>query len=195
MSELVREISLASESPRRLALLRSLGLDVHVCASAYDEERAPRTGAPADVALAHARGKAGGAAPGGPLLVVAADTLVVVDGEIFGKPRDAREAAGMLRRLAGRTHVVHTAYAVVDRAAGRDESGVSSSSVRFRALDDDAIARYVDTGEPMDKAGAYGIQGKGALLVESIAGDFYAVMGLPLARLAEACARLGYDLL
>jgi septum formation protein len=114
-------------------------------------------------------------------IVIGSDTIVVIDGDILGKPADATQAAAMLRRLSGRTHTVFTAVAVSHQ--GRTLSGVESVSVTFRTLDDARIAAYVATGEPMDKAGAYGIQGFGATNVERIDGDYFAVMGLPLGRL------------
>ncbi|MBV8082119.1 MAG: septum formation protein Maf [Candidatus Eremiobacteraeota bacterium] len=189
-------VALASRSPRRLQLLQSLGLAVVVVDSGYDElEHAGRFADPCEMVLAHALGKAAHAVDKGPPLLVAADTDVVLDGAVLGKPRDAADAAAMLRRLSGRQHVVHTGFVVVDRATGRSCSGVESAQVTFGPLDEAQIARYVESGEPLDKAGAYGIQGRGALLVASIHGDFYTVMGLPLARLGRAFASLGYELL
>jgi septum formation protein len=116
-----------------------------------------------------------------------------VDGAILGKPRDEADAARMLRRLAGRRHTVHTAVAVA--RGGRVESGVERVEVAFRPLTDADIASYIATGEPMDKAGAYGIQGFGATIVERIEGDYFAVMGLPLGRLVRLMERAGvkYD--
>jgi septum formation protein len=191
MNELIREVSLASASPRRKQLLESLGLRVVVVASAFTENDYV-DGDPRDYARHLAAAKAAGAGNGGPPIVVAADTLVVVGGAVFGKPRTADQAKVMLRTLAGREHTVHTGYAVRDRASNVTESGVESAQVSFLPLDDDAITRYVASGEPMDKAGAYGIQGLGSLLVAGIAGDFYTVMGLPLARIGTTLARLGY---
>ncbi len=189
-------VALASISPRRRQLLESLGLTVVVVASGYDEdEHAERYPDPKDMVLAHALGKAAEAHASGPPLLVAADTAVVIEGQVLGKPRDASEAAAMLRRLSGNRHVVHTGFALLDRASGRSTSGVESTAVTFMELDEAQIARYVATGEPLDKAGAYGIQGRGALLVASIDGDFYTVMGLPLARLGRAFASLGHELL
>lgn len=192
----VSAVTLASVSPRRRQLLESLGLAVVVVASGYDERaHDERYADPRELVLAHALGKAAQAHTLGPPLLVAADTVVAIDGAVLGKPRDAHEATCMLRQLAGRQHEVHTGFAVSDRARGRIESGVESTRVTFAPLDDGQIARYVATGEPLDKAGAYGIQGRGALLVASIDGDFYTVMGLPLARLGRAFASLGYELL
>jgi septum formation protein len=196
MTERIRAVSLASSSPRRLSLLRSIGLDVTVLRSDYEEDN--QLGPDSDpraLALRHAHGKAAAAQAGGPPVVVAADTLVVIEGLVLGKPRDEADAKRMLGLLAGREHEVHTAFVVLDRGAGSHKDGVESARVRFAALDEQRIARYAATGEPMDKAGAYGIQGKGALNVTSIQGDFYAVMGLPLARLDQAFTALGYELL
>ena len=123
--------------------------------------------------------------------MIGADTIVVVDGDILGKPRDENAAAEMLRRLAGRTHVVLTAVAVAfDRTL---VSGVESVDVTFRDLSDDEIARYIATREPMDKAGAYGIQGFGATIVERIDGDYFAVMGLALGRMVRLMAEVGVE--
>src|SRR5215469_2054321 len=187
-------VALASRSPRRRQLLESLGLDVVEVPSSYDES-AHAYADPREMVLEHARGKAALATPNGPPLLVAADTDVVIDGEVLGKPRDATDAAAMLRLLSGRTHVVHTGFALLDRARAVSFDGVESAHVTFLELDGEHIECYVASGEPLDKAGAYGIQGRGALLVASIDGDFYTVMGLPLARLGRAFASLGYDLL
>jgi septum formation protein len=194
MSERVTEVTLASASPRRLQLLESLGLRVVVVPSTYEERDDLASDGLADLALRHAVGKAAGADPKGPSLLVAADTVVDVDGIGLAKPQDDADARRMLRTLSGRWHVVHTGFTVVDRSNAKSVSGVESSRVRFAALDDAMIDRYVATGEPRDKAGAYGIQGKGALLVERIDGDFYTVMGLPLARVNAAVRELGREI-
>jgi septum formation protein len=122
-------------------------------------------------------------------VVIGADTIVVLDGDILGKPRDAVEATTMLRRLSGRTHTVHTAVAVAH--GGRTASGVESVEVTFRPLNDTQIASYIATSEPMDKAGAYGIQGYGAVIVERVHGDYFAVMGLALGRLVGLLDEVG----
>lgn len=192
----LQSVALASVSPRRRFLLETLGLDVVTVVSSYDERsHAGKHRDPAELVQAHAIGKADAAARHGPRVLVAADTAVVIDCETLGKPHDVGEARAMLTRLAGRTHTVHTGFAVVDRQTGRRESGVESALVTFLPMNDDEIARYVATGEPLDKAGAYGIQGHGALFVASITGDFYTVMGLPLARLGRAFSSLGFELL
>ena len=180
-------IVLASSSPRRRELLRMLGLPFAVSPSDIDETW--RNGeAPAVHAERLAREKAA-ARPVPGTAVIGADTIVVIDGEILGKPRDAADARAMLRRLSGREHVVYTGVAVA--RDGRLASGVRQTTVRFYPLDDDAIAAYVATGEPLDKAGAYGIQGYGAVLVERIDGDYFTVMGLGLELLVELLAEVG----
>jgi septum formation protein len=191
----LERIILASASPRRLELLQSLGLCVEVIVSSYCEPPAPQL-TPPELASLHAREKlarvlgetADGAAP-----VVAADTVVELDGAALGKPHDAREAAAMLRALSGREHLVHSAFAL---APGDDAwiEELSSTRVAFYPLTGGEITEYVATGEPLDKAGAYGIQGPGAALVASIDGDFYTVMGFPLGRFVRALRRSGFSL-
>jgi nucleoside triphosphate pyrophosphatase len=194
MTDRLTAVSLASASPRRLSLLQSLDLKVVVVRSAYDERNDEgHADAPA-LALRHACGKADAAEATGPSVLIAADTIVDVDGSMLGKPSDEAQAKSMLRTLSNRWHIVHTGFVVVDRASGRRSSGVESTAVRFADLDDATIEGYVASGEPMDKAGAYGIQGRGALLVERIDGDFYTVMGLPLTRVAAALRDVGQEI-
>jgi septum formation protein len=182
-------IVLASSSPRRRQLLELLGLGFEVVPADIDETW--RNGeAPAVHAERLARAKA--AAVARPeALVVGADTIVVVGGEILGKPRDAGEARTMLRRLAGRDHEVFTAVAVAWR--GKMASGTNRTGVHVRPLDDGTIDAYVATGEPLDKAGAYGIQGYGAVLVERIEGDYFTVMGLGLGLFVDLLRPLGLE--
>lgn len=190
-------ILLASGSPRRLDLLRSLGLSVDVEQSGYDEPALPSL-SPADLASYHAAEKLATVLRARErdvdLPVLAADTVVDLDGIALGKPRDDQEAARMLQMLSGRDHVVHTAFALA--VPGREQriAERQSTRVRFYPLDADEIAEYIATGEPFDKAGAYGIQGRAAALIEAIDGDFYTVMGLPLARVIRALRRLGFVL-
>jgi septum formation protein len=185
-------VALASASPRRRELLASLGLRVTVIPSAYDEQPLPGID-PAATALRHARGKASGATPT-EQLVVAADTVVDVDGEALGKPRDTGEARAMLRRLSGRWHVVHTAFALRDDPTGATFARTVSTRVRFADLDEVTIDAYAASGDGMDKAGAYGIQGFAATLVERVEGDYFTVVGFPLAAFAAALPPLGYRL-
>ncbi|HKE37610.1 MAG TPA: Maf family protein [Candidatus Baltobacteraceae bacterium] len=188
-------IVLASASPRRLELLRSLGLDVAVAPSGYHEPDAPHL-SPAELATAHAREKLAAAMAKigeSPVPVVAADTVVDVDGVALNKPSDAAEAVRMLQMLSGREHLVHTAFTLA-APGGQQVEERATTVVRFYRLSPEEIADYVATGEPLDKAGAYGIQGLAAVLVESIAGDFYTVMGFPLGRFIRALRRLGFML-
>jgi len=182
-------IVLASSSPRRRQLLELLGLSFEVAPAEIDETW--RNGeAPAAHAERLAREKAT-AVRRDEAAVVGADTIVVIGGEILGKPRDAAEARTMLRRLAGQGHDVFTAVAVAWR--GTVVSGTQRTAVWFRPLDAETIAAYVATGEPLDKAGAYGIQGYGAVLVERIEGDYFTVMGLGLGLLVGLLARVGLE--
>jgi len=173
---------LASQSPRRAQLLAMLGLTFEILAADVDEVRQGDEPAPI-LAERLARDKATAVAalrPG--CLVVGSDTIVVVDGRILGKPASADEAVELLMTLQGREHRVETGIAVVG-AEGRIETSVEGVRVFFRPFRRLTAEEYVATGEPMDKAGAYGIQGFGATLVERIEGDYFAVMGLPIARM------------
>jgi len=185
-------VALASASPRRRELLAWLGLRVTVIPSAYDEKPLPGLD-PAATALRHARGKASGATPSAQL-IVAADTVVDLDGEALGKPAGTAEARTMLRRLSGRWHVVHTAFALRDDRTGATFEQTVSTRVRFADLDEMTVDAYAASGDGMDKAGGYGIQGFAATLVERIDGDYFTVVGFPLAAFAAALPRLGYRL-
>lgn len=184
---------LASASPRRRELLAGLGIRPPVRPVAIDET--PLDGEPAaDCVLRLARAKAeAGERPGE--LVLAADTLVVLDGRILGKPAGAAEARAMLAELAGRDHLVMTGVAVRDSDAGRTAAAVETTRVTIGRLDGERIAAYVATGEPLDKAGAYAIQGLGALFVERVEGNYSNVVGLPLPLTRRLFAELGFDLL
>lgn len=183
---------LASRSPRRAELLRQLGLDFEVLDVDVPEQRAP--GEPAlDYVSRVAREKAGAgllqvvAVPGA--VVIGADTEVVLDDEVFGKPADAAAAAAMLRRLSARRHRVLSALWCV--SAGREEHAMSESTVEFAPLSEAAIAAYVATGEPFGKAGAYAIQGRAAALIRRLEGSYSGVMGLPLHETIELLGRFG----
>ncbi len=176
---------LASQSPRRRQLLEMLGIPVVVRPSTVPEVRQPGE-APLAYASRLARAKATSVAG---RLVLGADTIVVLDEDILEKPTDAADAVGMLRRLQGRTHRVVTAVAL--HGAGGTWEAMDETAVTFRALPEELLWAYVATGEPMDKAGAYGIQGYGAALVERIEGDFFSVMGLPLRHVLDLLAAAG----
>jgi septum formation protein len=189
MSEV--SVILASQSPRRRELLTLIGITHEVRPANIDESILPGE-LPPGHAERLAREKAERLADNlRDAVVIGADTIVVLDGEILGKPVDADEAVRILRRLGGRTHTVHTAVAVA--YDGRTVSGVESVEVTFRPLSEPQIASYVATAEPMDKAGAYGIQGFGATLVERVNGDYFAVMGLALGRLIGLLRDVGVD--
>jgi septum formation protein len=177
---------LASGSPRRRQLLEMLGIPIEVRPPHIPEVRNPGESPQAYVERL-AREKAASVA--GPL-VLGADTTVVVDGEVLEKPVDAADALRMLRRLQGRVHQVITAIAL--KTPDSTLRATDVTAVTFRAADDDVLRAYVATGEPMDKAGAYGIQGYGAALVERIDGDFFGVMGLPVRLVLDLLARAGH---
>jgi septum formation protein len=183
-------VVLASGSPRRHELLTLIGIR-HEIHPADIEEIVHDGESPTAHAERLSLAKAEAVAALHPdALVLAADTIVVVDGDILGKPRDEQEARAMLERLSGRSHTVVTAVAAAH--GGIAHSDVEQVAVTFRPLASGEIAAYVATGEPMDKAGAYGIQGYGATIVERIDGDYFAVMGLAIVRLLRLCAKLGY---
>jgi septum formation protein len=186
-------VLLASSSPRRRELLTMIGIAHEVLPADIDEAYLP-----GELPIAHAerlaRAKAETIAQVAPdAVVIGADTIVVIDEQVLGKPRDASHAAAMLRQLSGRTHEVYTAVAVA--RGKRTDSAVEVVSVTFRDLLDEEIRSYIATREPMDKAGAYGIQGYGATIVQRIDGDFFAVMGLSLVRLVTLLGQHGvaYD--
>lgn len=182
-------VVLASQSPRRRELLSLIGVP-HTVRPADIDESVHANEAPVPHAERLARTKASVVAElERDALVIGSDTIVVIDDEILGKPQDPEHATAMLRKLSGRTHTVVTAVAVAH--GSRLVSAVEQVVVTFRPLSDEAIADYITTGEPMDKAGAYGIQGYGATIVERIDGDFFSVMGLPLGKLVILCAELG----
>lgn len=188
------KIILASASPRRQQLLKLIGLDFEIMVSEVEEDNT-KDMLPEELAIAQAIDKAVAVSKrvSAGAVVIGADTIVVVDGQVFGKPKDRMEAVQMLTVLAGREHTVISGVAVVQ--GKKVVSGSSATTVTFRSLSQSQIERYVDTGEPMDKAGAYAIQGRGALLVESISGCYNNVVGLPLGRLAELLQQIGIGLL
>lgn len=177
------KLVLASGSPRRSELLRAAGYDFDVVPSGAGEDIAPLPPRPYTRALAEKKAAEVLRRVGGGRVVVGADTVVFVGGRILGKPLDGTDAVRMLELLSGREHEVFTGVAVVSE--GTAETFCERTVVRFFPLTRALIAHYVATGEPLDKAGAYGIQGPGSLLVQGIEGDYYNVMGLPVGRLAR----------
>ena len=185
-------VILASASPRRRELLSRLCASFAVVPSDIEEglEGAPSPDAVAALALAKARAVAGRVGEG---VVLGADTVVVLDGVALGKPADAEDARSMLRRLRGRAHDVVTGVAVVDAGTGRAESTAVVTRVAMADVADDVIEAYVGSGEPLDKAGAYAIQGRGAALVARFVGSYSNVVGLPLAATARLLRRFGVE--
>jgi septum formation protein len=182
-------VVLASSSPRRRELLTLIGISHEVRPANIDETMRPRE-APRRHAERLAREKASAFATRDPdRITIGADTVVVINRKVLGKPADAADAARMLRMLSGREHTVITAVAV---SRGKKlRSAVEEVRVKVRRITEDEIDAYIATGEPMDKAGAYGIQGYGATIVERIEGDYFAVMGLPLVRLVGLMKDVG----
>lgn len=182
---------LASGSPRRRELLEGMGVDFRVIEPEIEER--PREGeSPASFVRRLAVEKARKVAEVHPSSwVLGADTVVVLEGEIMGKPRGASEAASMLRRLSGKVHNVLTAFALVNLAEGRQITGLEITEVKFVPMDETDIRWYISTGEPLGKAGAYAIQGRGGVFVEWVKGSYSNVVGLPLAQLLPHLKALG----
>lgn len=192
------QLYLASASPRRLELLRQIGLEPRLLQHSAVELANPGE-TPAELVLRLAEVKARLALEGldreaRPGVILAGDTAVVIGRQVLGKPRDPVEARAMLGLLRGKAHEVLTGVFLLRTDDGRSTSGVETTRVIFRDWDDGTLRNYVASGEPLDKAGAYGIQGGGAALIERIEGSWSNVVGLPLARLPEWLARLGLDL-
>ena len=190
------KLILASGSPRRRELMEMLCPKDLEIVPAVGEEAADPALPPDELVKALSRAKAAEvrsrcAAPDD--AVIGADTVVALDGAVLGKPRDKADARRMLRALSGRTHTVYTGVTVLRGA--QSLSHAERTEVRFRALSDEEIERYIATGEPMDKAGAYGAQGYASLFVEHLDGDFFNVMGLPLCALGKLLKQLGVNLL
>jgi septum formation protein len=190
---------LASTSPRRQELINTLGLPVMIRAS-HANEGTPDGWPPERMVeeLAHRKARAVWETVRGtmktPAVVVGSDTVVALDGRIMGKPKDPEDAFDMLTRLAGRTHEVFTGVCCIGLPDGQTVTNHRVTKVRMRELTPEQLRRYVKTGEPMDKAGSYGVQGLGALLVDSLEGCYFNVVGLPLSLLALQLERFGVSL-
>jgi septum formation protein len=187
-------IILASASPRRQQLLKQTGVVFDVIESCTDENIKGTAKERVEIlAIRKAEEVAKKLPEGAEHIIIAADTLVTIGGQVLEKPKDKEEAFAMLSLLQGRKHAVFTGVAINKNNVTR--SFVEEAIVFFRPLTNAEINAYIKTGEPFDKAGAYGIQGKGALLTERVEGDFYAVMGLPLSRLSVELSKLGINIL
>jgi septum formation protein len=183
MLKINKPIVLASASPRRQILLKQIGLKFIVHPSGVDEDSI-QSNSPADHVLTLSKKKAMEVAKNyNDAIVISADTIVVLDGEIINKPRDSDEAIQMLKKLSGKTHQVYTGFTILDTKTGKFICDFEVTEVKFRELSEEEIKEYVATGSPLDKAGAYGIQDDyGAVFVERINGCFYNVVGFPLTK-------------
>lgn len=182
---------LASASPARLQTLRAAGVDAEVAVSGVDESQV--TGEPGDVALTLAVRKAEAVAAGRPdALVLGCDSVLELDGQAHGKPRDAAEAITRWQAMRGRSGVLHTGHCLIDTASGRQSAALASTVVHFGDLSDEEITAYVGTGEPLRVAGAFTVDGLGGAFVERIEGDYHTVVGLSLPLLRTLMAELGY---
>jgi septum formation protein len=187
------KIFLASSSPRRAEILRQAGIAFETCATQVDETALPGETARALVArLAEAKARAAVSQLGGRSVVVGVDTTVELNREILGKPRDAAHAREMLRKLSGRTHHVLTGIFLLRLPDHVTRAAVETSAVTFAPLSKDEVENYVDSGEPLGKAGAYAIQGLAGRFIPRIEGCYYNVVGLPLARLNVLLRELGW---
>jgi septum formation protein len=190
-----RIIILASSSPRRKELLRLMGLKFRVDPAEYDEQM-DLDMPPHRLARHLSLEKAGAvSAKYSNAVIIAADTFILFRGKLLGKPHTAQEATRMLGMLNGKTHSVITGFTVLDTKTGKKISKSVETKVRFRKMTADELASYVRTGEPLDKAGGYAIQGLGALLVKEIEGDYFNVIGLPLSSLAAMLKKFGVSVL
>ncbi len=190
----MKRIILASGSPRRRELLERLNLTFDIKVSRVDEDAFEQT-SPKDYVETLAIEKARDIAKNldEEALVIGCDTVVVLDDKILGKPNDDHQAGEYLRALSGKTHYVYSGIAILDTGTGEQYLSHEITEVTMKDLSNEEIGAYVKTGEPADKAGAYGIQGIGSILIEGISGDYYNVMGLPLNKLYRGLHELGID--
>lgn len=184
------QVVLASTSPRRIELLSRITTDFVTVPSAIEEVS---SGPPEEQVLTHARNKAHDVANRHEGFIVGADTVVVLDDRIFGKPQSRAEARQMLKRLSNREHTVLTGLCVLSTEGKEHRQAVEKTTVCFRDLSDEEIEAYLDTGEYEDKAGAYAIQGRAGVFVERICGDYFNVVGLPICRLYLLFAEMGIN--
>ncbi|MDP4087634.1 MAG: Maf-like protein [Bacillota bacterium] len=190
------KIILASASERRIELLKRVVEDFSVIVSNFDEESVEFKGDFGSYVNELSKGKAFAAAyqADEEAYIIACDTIVACDGKVLGKPKDRDDAIEMLKMLSGKSHEVYSGVTVLCCGSGDFESDFVRTEVRFSKLSEEEISKYVDTGEPMDKAGAYGIQGYGGVFVEGICGCYYSVVGLPINRLKYILRDMGVNL-
>ena len=187
------KLILASASSRRAQILREAGFTFEAVPCDV-QETPPKDEGPREFVrrLAQEKARLAAARCAGPAIVVGADTVIVADGQIFGKPRSAEEAKAMLRLLSGRTHTVSTGLALIRLPDGASRVDSAETQVTFEAMSAEEISAYVASGEPLDKAGAYGIQGRGGRFISRIEGCYFNVVGLPLAKLYRHLVSLGW---
>jgi septum formation protein len=187
------KLILASASPRRAEILRSAGLPFSILSSAVDETPVP-TESPQDLVrrLALTKAELVAARALGPAIVIAADTVVVLEGAILGKPRTSEDARQMLEKLSGRTHSVMTGVTLIRLPDVERREFIETTQVHFASISNEEIVKYLSSGEPFDKAGAYAIQGLGGRFIPRIDGCYFNVVGLPLSRLCKELAELGW---
>jgi septum formation protein len=193
---MAKKLILASESPRRKLLLQSLGLGFEIIPSKIDEtfdETVPIENTVKELAFKKADYVA--KSINCPAIIIGCDTTVVIDGKSLGKPENFDDAFRMLKLLSGKYHTVISGMAVIDNVANKTIIDCVSSEVLFKEMSEEEISNYIKTGEPMDKAGAYAIQGVGSIFVKSISGCYYNIVGLPVFRLAEILKALDLDIL
>ncbi|MEG0979533.1 MAG: Maf family protein [Oscillospiraceae bacterium] len=185
---------LASQSPRRCEILKNAGFSFEICPADIDETICENL-SPSEFVLSLAKQKAQAVfeklKDKNDVAVLGSDTIVVQNGDVLGKPKDEKDAFSMLSRLSGKKHEVYTGVSVVTKAGG--QSFFDCTTVEFLPITAEQIKEYISTGEPMDKAGGYGIQGKGCVLIKGISGDFFSVMGLPISKTAMVLKSLGLE--
>ncbi|HXX80860.1 MAG TPA: Maf family protein [Thermodesulfovibrionales bacterium] len=190
----MKAIILASASPRRRDILEKTGLKFTVDASCYEEKFTSKMGPRALARFLSLQKAQSVAARHRNALIIAADTLIFFEGEVFGKPHTKEEALRMLRRLNGGVHTVVTGFTIIDTKSGKKMSRSAETMVHFRRLTTKQIEPYIASGEPLDKAGGYAIQGQGAFLIRKIEGDFFNVVGLPLRMVIQGLKEFGVNI-
>ncbi len=184
----MRKIILGSKSPRRKELLQNAGIKFEILTADGEEIIDENMSFPEIVkslAIQKNRQVSGNEKCPEDAIIITADTMVVCDGFIMGKPKDNKDAKRMLNMLSGNTHLVLTGYCILDKETGKEVSGFAETKVKFRQLDEEEIDGYIETGEPDDKAGAYGIQLRASMFVEEIHGDYFNIVGLPVERICK----------
>ena len=184
----MKKIILGSQSPRRKELLENAGIEFEILTADGEEivdEKLSFSEIVRSLAIQKNRQVSENEKCPEDAIVITADTMVVCDNCIMGKPKDDNDARRMLNMLSGNTHLVMTGYCILDKETGKEVSGVAETEVKFRQLDIDEIDRYIATGEPNDKAGAYGIQLRASMFVEGIRGDYFNIVGLPVERICK----------